>query len=56
MQREDLQELDDILDRLVALGFYDHADALAAKIRARHGVGWSTAEFREWMEAIGIPL
>ena len=56
MTNDDLQEFDAIMDRLIALDFYTEADALAARIRARHNCGWGVQEFREWMAAIGIEL
>lgn len=56
MNRNDLAELDDIVERLVIMGFYTDADALAAKIRARNDAGWTVEEYHEWMEAVGIEV
>ena len=56
MTNEELQEFDAIMDRLIALDFYTEADALAARIRARHQAGWGIKEYHEWMAGIGIEL
>ena len=56
MNRNDLAELDDIVERLVVMGFYTDADAIAAKLRARHDAGWTVEEYYEWMEAVGIEV
>lgn len=56
MNNNDLAELDDIVERLVVMGFYTEQDALAAKLRARNDAGWSVKEYYEWMEGVGIEV